>query len=48
MHRSPDDPNAAETAASAAMSMSASGRTSMWFFAPPSAWTRFPLRVPVS
>ena len=48
MHRSPDDPYAAETAASAAMSMSASGSTTMWFFAPPSAWTRLPWRVPVS
>ena len=33
---------------SAAMSMSASGRTSMWFFAPPSAWTRLPFLVAVS
>jgi hypothetical protein len=30
------------------MSMSASGRTIMWFFAPPSAWTRLPFAVPVS
>ena len=48
MHRSPADPNPAETAASAASSMSASGRTTMWFLAPPSAWTRLPWRVPVS
>ena len=48
MHRSPADPYAAETAASAAASTSASGMTTMWFFAPPSAWTRLPLRVPVS
>ena len=48
MHRSPAEPYPAETAASAAMSTSASGRTTMWFFAPPSAWTRLPLRVPVS
>jgi len=34
--------------ASAAMSMSASGRTIMWFFAPPSACTRLPCDVPVS
>jgi hypothetical protein len=30
------------------MSTSASGSTIMWFFAPPSAWTRFPCFVPVS
>ncbi len=43
MQRSPAEPYAAETAASAAASRSASGRTSMWFLAPPSAWTRLPL-----
>ena len=48
MHRSPAEPYAALTAASAAISMSASGRTIMWFFAPPSAWTRLPFAVPVS
>ena len=48
MHRSPADPYAALTAASAAMSTSASGSTTMWFFAPPSAWQRFPFRVAVS
>ncbi|OGO57310.1 MAG: hypothetical protein A2V85_15560 [Chloroflexi bacterium RBG_16_72_14] len=48
MHRSPDEPYAADTAASAAMSTSASGSTSMWFLAPPRACTRFPFRVPVS
>ena len=48
MQRSPADPNPAFTAASAAKSRSASGSTTMWFFAPPSAWTRFPARVPVS
>src|SRR5205823_12305576 len=42
------EPYAAETAASAAMSMSASGRTIMWFFAPPSAWQRLPFDVAVS
>ena len=42
------DPYAAETAASAAASRSASGSTTMWFLAPPSAWTRLPARVPVS
>ena len=48
MQRSPAEPYAALTAASAAMSMSASGRTIMWFFAPPSACTRLPCFVPVS
>ena len=48
MQRSPAEPYPAETAASAAMSMSASGSTIMWFFAPPSAWTRLPAFVPVS
>ena len=47
MHRSPADPNPAFTAASAARSRSASGSTSMWFFAPPSACTRLPCAVPV-
>ena len=48
MHRSPAEPKPAETAASAAASTSASGRTTMWFFAPPSACTRLPFLVPVS
>jgi hypothetical protein len=48
MQRSPAEPYAAETAASAAMSTSASGRTIMWFFAPPSAWQRFPVDVAFS
>ena len=48
MQRSPADPYAAETAASAAMLMSASGRTTMWFFAPPRACTRLPFAVPVA
>src|SRR5947209_5162511 len=48
MQRSPAEPYAAETAASAAISMSASGRTIMWFFAPPSAWQRLPFDVAVS
>lgn len=48
MHRSPTDPNPALTAESAVWSRSASGRTSMWFFAPPSACTRLPRAVPVS
>ena len=48
MHRSPAEPYAADTAASAAISMSASGSTTMWFFAPPSACTRLPCAVPVT
>ena len=48
MHRSPADPKPALTAESATRSRSASGSTSMWFFAPPSACTRLPLRVAVS
>ena len=42
MQRSPAEPYAAETAASAAPSRSASGMTTMWFFAPPRACTRLP------
>ena len=42
MQRSPAEPYAAETAASAAASRSASGMTTMWFFAPPRACTRLP------
>ena len=42
MQRSPAEPYAAETAASAAESRSASGRTTMWFLAPPRACTRLP------
>ena len=38
----------AEMAASAAMSTSASGSTTMWFLAPPRACTRLPFFVPVS
>ncbi len=48
MHRSPADPKPADTAASAARSRSASGRTTMWFLAPPRACTRLPAAVPVS
>ncbi len=48
MQRSPALPYAALTAASAAMSRSASASTSMWFLAPPSACTRLPFLVPVS
>jgi hypothetical protein len=46
MQRSPADPKPALIAASAAMSRSASGSTTMWFLAPPSAWTRLPCDVP--
>src|SRR3712207_1501592 len=48
MHRSPAEPKPEFTAASAARSRSASGSTTMWFFAPPRACTRLPCRVPVS
>ena len=44
MQRSPAEPKPALTAASAARSRSASGSTTMWFFAPPSACTRLPAR----
>ncbi|GBC87850.1 hypothetical protein HRbin12_01868 [bacterium HR12] len=48
MQRSPAEPYTAETAASAAMPMSASGRTIMWFFAPARAWTFFPCAAAVA
>ena len=48
MQRSPAEPNPADTAASAARSRSASGSTTMWFLAPPRAWTRLPALVPFS
>ena len=48
MQRSPAAPKPALTAASAARSRSASGSTSMWFFAPPRACTRLPFWVPRS
>lgn len=48
MQRSPAEPKPALIAASAARSRSASGRTSMWFLAPPRAWTRLPCAVAVS
>ncbi len=47
MQRSPQEPYAAPISALTALSMSASGITTAWFFAPPSAWTRLPLPVPV-
>ncbi len=48
MQRSPAEPNPADTAASAAWSRSASGSTTMWFFAPPRACTRLPAAAPFS
>ena len=48
MQRSPAEPYAAPISASAANSRSASGSTTAWFFAPPSACTRLPWRAPVS
>src|SRR6266536_2556694 len=39
------EPNAAAVRWSAANSRSASGSTTAWFFAPPSAWTRLPVAV---
>jgi len=48
MHRSPAEPKPAFTAESATRSRSASGSTSMWFFAPPSACTRLPWCAAVS
>jgi hypothetical protein len=42
MQRSPAEPYAAPMSASAAWSRSASGITTAWFFAPPSACTRLP------
>ena len=48
MHLSPAEPKPALMAASAASSKSASGKTIMWFLAPPNACTRFPDFVPVS
>ncbi|TPW01515.1 MAG: hypothetical protein FD129_3353, partial [bacterium] len=48
MQRCPVEPYAALTAESAAKSRSASGSTTMWFLAPPSAWTRLPAFVPSS
>ena len=48
MQRSPAEPYAALMAWSAARSRSASGRTSMWFLAPPRACTRLPCSMPSS
>ena len=48
MQRSPAEPKAEPISASTAWSMSASGITTMWFLAPPSACTRLPWCAPVS
>ena len=48
MQRSPAEPNAAPTMSFDAWSKSASGSTMPWFLAPPMAWTRLPLAVPVA
>jgi hypothetical protein len=48
MQRSPAEPYAAPVSASAAKSRSASGSTTAWFLAPPSACTRLPARVAAS
>ena len=45
MQRWPAEPNPAAVRWFAAKSRSASGRTTAWFFAPPSAWTRLPAAV---
>ncbi len=45
MHRSPAEPNAAALRWSDAKSMSASGSTTAWFFAPPRACTRLPFAL---
>ena len=44
MQRCPAEPNAAAVSWFAAQSRFASGITTAWFFAPPRAWTRLPLR----
>ena len=42
MQRWPAAPNAEPMIPPTVLSMTASGMTTMWFFAPPSAWTRLP------
>ena len=42
MQRWPAAPNAEPMMPSTVLSITASGMTTMWFFAPPSAWTRLP------
>ena len=44
MQRSPAEPKAAPTRASAAISRSASGMTTAWFLAPPKHCARLPMR----
>ena len=46
MQRSPHEPYAAPMSALTALSMSASGMTTAWFFAPPRACTRLPFAQP--
>jgi hypothetical protein len=48
MQRSPAEPYAAPIKASVAWSRSASGITTMWFLAPPSACTRLPFCAAVA
>ena len=48
MHRSPAEPYPAAIRASAVAPRSASGSTTAWFLAPPSAWTRLPEAWPRS
>ena len=48
MQRWPAAPNAPALMCCAANSMSASGMTIAWLFAPPRAWTRLPWATPVS
>ena len=43
MQRWPAAPNAEPMIPSTVCGTTASGITTMWFFAPPSAWTRFPV-----
>ena len=42
MQRCPAAPKAEPRIAATVWSTAASGITTMWFFAPPSAWTRLP------
>jgi len=48
MHRWPAAPNAEPMIPSTVLSITASGMTTMWFLAPPSAWTRLPFAAPVA
>ena len=42
MHRCPAAPKADPRMPATVLSITASGITTMWFLAPPSAWTRLP------